>query len=362
MAEEIFEKDNIEKREKQTTIIEIKSNTQAMKDEFLNILKLVSPGTSLRAGLDGIVESKRGCLIILENDIANRIIDGGFKINARFTPQRLIELAKMDGAIVLSSDLRRIVHANVLLVPDSKIPSQETGTRHKAAERAAQMTGSLSIAISERKNQINLYYKELKYHLKDKSEILRRATETLQILEKQREIFDKNVEKLNQMEIFDDPNVVQAAKVIQCGRIMQKILDSQEKTIIELGNEAVALRFRVRELMKGVEKETDLVIKDYTRLNLKKSKTLLSNLSYEELIDTENILLAIAQNENNILDPIKGWRLLSKTKLSDKETNFILKELRSINSILNSKKEIFDNIIGEEKAIVLMKDLSRIKS
>ncbi|MEM3113123.1 MAG: DNA integrity scanning diadenylate cyclase DisA [Candidatus Pacearchaeota archaeon] len=351
-----------EKKEKQTTIIEIKHSGHSTNEEFLNILKMVSPGTSLRSGIDGIVEAKKGALIVLENENVNRIIDGGFKINAKFTPQKLIELSKMDGAIVLSKDIKRVIYANVMLVPDSKIPSQETGTRHKAAERTAKMTGTLTIAISERKNQINIYYKDLKYHLKDKSEILRRATETLQILEKQRELFDVNIERLNYLEIFNDLNIIQAAKVIQKGKIMQKILESQEKTLIELGNEAGAIKLRIKELMKDVEKETDLVIKDYTKLNLKKSKILLDNLSYEELIDNENILLALAQNENNQVELIKGWRILSKTHLDENEISKIINELNDLQVILESKKEKFEQIIGNEKAIILAKDLARIKN
>ena len=351
-----------EKKEKQTTIIEIKHSGHSTEEEFINILKMVSPGTSLRSGIDGIVEAKKGALIVLENDNVNKIIDGGFKINAKFNPQRLVELGKMDGAIVLSKDAKRIIHSNVLLVPDSKIPSQETGTRHKAAERTAKMTGTLAIAISERKNQINLYYKDLKYHLKEKSEILRRASETLQILEKQRELFDSNVERLNYLEIFNDLNIVQAAKVIQKGKIMQKILESQERTLIELGNEASAIKLRIRELIKDVEKETDLVIKDYTKISMKKSKTLLENLSYEELIDTENILLALAQNENNQVEFVKGWRILSKTHLEDSEIFQLINQLNDLQVILESKKDRFESIIGNEKAIVLAKDLARIKN
>ena len=324
----------IEKKERQTTIVEIKNNESATKEEFLNILKLVAPGTSLRTGIDGIVDAKKGGLIVIENDFVNNILEGGFKINARYTPQKLIELAKMDGAIVISRDLKRIVYVNIMLVPDSKIPSQETGTRHKSAERTAKMTGTLAIAISERKNQINLYYKDLKYHLKDKSEILRRTTETLQVLEKQRELFDTNVEKLNALEIKNDLNIIQASKVIQRGKVMQKILESQERTLIELGNEAGVLKSRIKELIKGVDKETDLVIKEYTKLNLKKSNNLLENLSYEELLDNENIILALAQDENNNIELIKGWRLLSKTNLSEKEVATLIKEIGDLPKIL----------------------------
>jgi len=128
----------------------------ATKEEFLSVLKLVSPGKSLRTAIDSIVDARKGGLIVVENSMVEGIIDGGFRVKTKFTPQKLLELAKMDGAIILSKDLRKILSANVTLIPTSKIPTQETGTRHKAAERTAKMTGTLTIAISERKNQIQI--------------------------------------------------------------------------------------------------------------------------------------------------------------------------------------------------------------
>ncbi|MEM3074688.1 MAG: DNA integrity scanning diadenylate cyclase DisA [Candidatus Pacearchaeota archaeon] len=357
-----MDKELVEKKEKQTTIIEIKPTEVATKEEFFNVLKQVAPGTALRSALDNIVDAKKGGLIVIENDLVNKILDGGFKVNTRFTPQKLLELAKMDGAIIISKDMKRINYANVTLTPDSKIPSEETGTRHKSAERTAKMTGTLTIAVSERKNQIHLYYKNFKYYLRDKTEILRRATETLQILEKQRELFDSYIERLNYHEIYNDLNILQAAKVIQKGKTMQKVLESQELTLIELGSEAIALKLRIRELMKDVEKETDLVIKDYTKLNLKKSKSLLDNLSYEELIDTDNILLALAQTENSVINFIKGYRILSKTKLSEKEIIQVIDEFKNLQNIIKAKQEDFEKIIGKEKSIVLTRDLARIRN
>lgn len=147
------------------------------------ILKLVSPGTSLRIALDDILRAGNGSLIVVMNDKIAEIIEGGFKVNCKFTHQRLSELSKMDGAVILSEDLKKILYANVLMIPDSSIPTNETGTRHKAAERSARQAGTIVIAVSERRKKITLYYSGLRYVLKNAEEILRRATETLQILE-----------------------------------------------------------------------------------------------------------------------------------------------------------------------------------
>ena len=356
------EADMEQKKEMQTTIIEIKNNQQATKEEFLSILRLIAPGTNLRSALNGIVEAKNGGLIIVENEVVHQVLDGGFKVNCRFTPQRLIELAKMDGAIVLSNDMKRITYANVTLAPDSRIPTKETGTRHKAAERTAKMTGTLAIAVSERKNEINLYYKDIKYHVRSTVEILRRATETLQILEKQRDLFDSNLAKLNQMEIDNDISLRQACKVIQKGKAIEKILDSQEKTLIELGNEATTLKLRIKELMKDVERETDLVIREYTKLNLKKSRNILEGLSYEELLDVENILITLAQKEDNNFNAIKGWRLLSKTSLEEKEIADLVSKFQNLGNIMGAKLDEHKEVLGSEKAETLIKELQRFRN
>ena len=176
-----------EKKEMQTQIISVTpeaNGNKATKEEVINILRQVTPGTHMRTGLNGIVQSKKGALIVVDKPGIANIIDGGFKLNCKFTPQRIIELSKMDGAIILSRDMKRITHANVTLYPDTKIPTNETGTRHKTAERTAKMMGTLVICISERKNEINLYYKNIKHPLKETSEIMSRSTQMLNILEK----------------------------------------------------------------------------------------------------------------------------------------------------------------------------------
>ena len=101
-------------------------------NEIKNILKIISPGTNLREGLENILRAKTGGLIVFgDSEEVMSIVDGGFTINAEYTPAYIYELAKMDGAIVLSQDLRKIVCANAQLLPDPTVPTYETGTRHR---------------------------------------------------------------------------------------------------------------------------------------------------------------------------------------------------------------------------------------
>lgn len=354
---------NVSKKEVQGTIVPIQTNGSAKvtEEEFFLILKMVAPGTNLRASLDGVLKIGKGALIAVENNTLTSMLDGGFRVNCRFTPQRLMELTKMDGAITLSKDLKRISQANVMLTPDSKIKSSETGTRHKAAERTAKQTGGLVIAISERKNEINLFYKNLKYNLKNTSDVLRRANEHIQLLEKQRELFDVHIDKLNALELRNHPNLSQALTVIQKGKLIQKISDDLKRYVIELGSEGILMKTRLKELIVGVEKETNLVIKDYTKLDTKKSRVLLDSLSYDEILDSNNILSALAFENNTKLVPIKGWRILSKTSLLDADVAKIIKQAGSLGKAVHSNPSEYSSLLGEDKIVMFKQEIDRIK-
>ncbi|MEI6850240.1 MAG: DNA integrity scanning diadenylate cyclase DisA, partial [archaeon] len=269
------------KKEVQEKIIPVLNNNngKVTEEELFNVLKMIAPGTNLRSAIEGALKGGKGALIVIDNEHLLPLIDGGFRVNCRFTPQRLAELTKMDGAIVLSSDCKRIDYANVLLTPDSKIKTSETGTRHKAGERTAKQIGGVVITISERKHDITLFYKGLKYPIKSTEEIRRKVNENIQLVEKQRELFDSYIEKLNKLELRNYHNIDQSILVIQKGRLIQKISEDLKKHLVELGNEGTLLKTRLKEIIMGVDKETSLVIKDYTNLDVKKTKTLLEALS-----------------------------------------------------------------------------------
>src|SRR3989338_11188683 len=202
-----------EKKEVQEKIIPSNkegNNSKVSEEEFFNVLKMIAPGTNLRAALEGALKGGRGAMIVIDNESLFPLIDGGFRVNCRFTPQKVAELAKMDGAIVLSRDAKRIDYANVLLTPDSKIKTSETGTRHKAAERTAKQVSGLVIAISEKKHDITLYYKNIRYPIKPTEDIRRKVNENIQLLEKQRELFDSYIDKLNKLELRNYHNIEQA--------------------------------------------------------------------------------------------------------------------------------------------------------
>ncbi|MBS3098846.1 DNA integrity scanning diadenylate cyclase DisA [Candidatus Pacearchaeota archaeon] len=338
-----------------------KQNYKTTDEEFLNILRLIAPGTNFRAALNGALKIGKGALVTVENSHLLSLIDGGFRINARFTPQRFMELTKMDGAIILSKDMKKINYANAMLAPDNRIKSNETGTRHKTAERTAKQTGNLTIAISERKNEITLYYKNVRYPILPTDDLIRKSNDYLQTIQKQRELFDKNIQTLTRVELRNQQTLSHAVSTIQKGVFAQKIAANMHRYILELGNEGTLIKTRLKELIEGVEKETDLVIKDYTNISLRRTKEVLENLSYENVLDKEEIIKALGYENSQKISAIKGWRILSKTSLSDAEIASLIKETGTLGAAIHSRSVLLNTFLGEEKTKLFDEEIRKIK-
>src|SRR6187401_932236 len=159
--------------------------------ELLAALTVVAPGSALRAGLDRVLQAKMGGLVVVGDgpEVLN-ICSGGFLLDAAFSPQRLSELAKMDGAIILASDATRIARANVHLVPNPNVPTSETGTRHRTGERVARSIAVPVITVSEDQQVIAVYVGDEKHPLEPIPRLLNRANQALSTLERYRTRLD----------------------------------------------------------------------------------------------------------------------------------------------------------------------------
>ncbi len=314
---------------------------------FMDFIKLVSPGTPLRSVIGDLVRSGLGGLIVFDSPElhSNSLFEGGFRINCRFTAQKLFELCKMDGAIIVSSDLKRILYANVLITADNSINTSETGTRHKAAERIAKQAKTFVVAVSERKKKTTLYYSKSRYYLKSTEELIRGISSTLQVLEKQREIFDELLNNLNILEMSELVSVSDVCKVIQRAEMILKISESIKKNFTEIGKEGNIMQMRYRELIRGVEKAESEVLRDYSILSLKKSLLLLSNLTFDGLLDIEPIsrLILDKPQEESIFP--KGFRFLSHLTLSEKEISQIVKQFGNLKNILEAESKDYEFLL-----------------
>lgn len=325
----------------------------------LDILKRLSSGTELREALNDIVNGGMGALIVSHNSKSPDIFQGGFRVDCKFTSKRLAELAKMDGAIILSDDFRKILYANTLLIPESSLSTNETGTRHQAAERTAKQINGLVIAVSERRREISIYYQNAKYVLQHTEDLLRRATETLQILEKQRDVFNELLTNLNVLEITDLVSVADVCKILQRIEMIRKMANIINEYIVELGREGVIVRMRMREVIQGVEKEQRFIIKDYSP-GSEKAVHSLERLNFEELLDTENIARIIFGKFLDSAVIPRGYRILSKTNLNNSDIDDLIKNFSDFQGILNKGEEELILILGE-KTEEFRKDLEHLK-
>ena len=236
-------------------------------DALHRALAQVAPGTALRDGIDRVVRAKMGALVVVSDDPeVLAICSGGFLLDAEYTPQRLSELAKMDGAIILTTDTSRIARANVHLVPDPSVPTAETGTRHRTAERVAMSLGVPVISVSEEMSVINLYAGGMRRQLNDIGRLLDRANQALQTLERYKTKLDDATSALTALEIEDVVTVRDVAAVVQRGEMVRQIAAEIETMIVELGVDARLLRLQLDEVFTSLDDELELVIADYPTL------------------------------------------------------------------------------------------------
>lgn len=227
-------------------------------------LAMVAPGTALRDGLERIVRGNTGALIVLGFDpVVGEICSGGFKLDAEFSATRLRELAKMDGAVVLDQGGTRILRAAVQLVPDPRLPTQESGTRHRTAERVARQTGYPVITVSKSMRTIAVFIASDRYVLEDSAALLTRAHQALSTLERYKRRLDDAASALSALEIEDRATVGDLAVVAQRLEMVRRVTDEIGGYLVELGTDGGLLGLQLDELTAGTARERDMLLRDY---------------------------------------------------------------------------------------------------
>lgn len=349
-----MEEENLGKKE----VVKISAKKAKAKKEkgFVDILKMFAPGTSIRTALNDLLRARMGALIVIDNGELENIVEKGFRVNSKFSPQKLVELSKMDGAIILSKDLKKILHANTLLSPKSGITTKETGIRHKAADRTAKQAQTMVVAVSERRNKITLYYKDSSYELAASSEILRRATETLQTLEKQKEMFNDLLDELNLLELKRLVTINDVSAVLQRLEIMKRISAIIKKYLAELGKEGMVINMGLKESMKNLDKEEKMILKDYFTSNSAFASKLLSRMDFDFLLEPMNISRMLFEELHDKPISPKGLRILGKTNLLERHTVALVKMFKKLDKILLASDEELLEVLGNEGLVTFFKE------
>jgi len=288
---------------------------------MLESLAQIAPGQPLRAGVDRILQASMGALVVVGDgpDVLG-ICSGGFLLDAEFTPQRLSELAKMDGAIILAADTSRIARANVHLVPNPNVPTSETGTRHRTAERVAKSVDVTVISVSEDMGIISVYRHDQKRPLEATTRLLNRANQALQTLERYKSRLDAVSGGLSALEVEDLVTARDVVTVLQRAEMVRRIAEEIEGYIVETGSDGRLIRLQLEELMGGVDDDRRLVLSDYvapsTTWTLDDSMAHLGGLTYDELLDPAIVAELLRHHArrgelDTHLQP-RGFRLLGK--------------------------------------------------
>lgn len=344
----------------------------ASRDErLLAVLQRMAPGTPLREGIDRIIKASKGAIIVIGHaEELDPLISGGFKLSAKFTAQRLSEVAKMDGAIVLDDGLERIMFANVHLVPDPKIPTSETGTRHRTAERVAKQTGKPVISVSESMRIVSLYVDATKHTLEEISSILFRANQALSTLERYRSRLDEVSSALSALEMDHVVSLRDVVSVLQRGEMVRRIAEEIEAYVAELGSDGRLLELQLEELMSGVERQRRLVVADYNPDRRRKVETILAQLDAIEanqLLESWRIASALGFTDDNggldqSLAP-RGYRMLSRIpRLPWTIVERLVDRFGTLARVMEADLVALDEVegIGEARARSIKEGLARL--
>lgn len=346
---------------------------QNNNENITKILSKIAPGTPIRDGLENILKARTGALLLFtdDNDVIEKLVDGGFYIDEDYTSSKLYELAKMDGAIVLSGDMKKILFANAQLIPSYDISTTETGTRHRTAERTAKQTGELVISISQRRNIITLFKGNERYILEDTEVVLNKANQALQTLEKYKKVFDSKLNILNEYEFNDIVTLDNVLTVIQRAEMVMEIADEIQKNIAELGEDGRLIDMQLEQLIGGIEKEKMKIVKDYSIVQNKKDEEIikeLKSLEYEELLEEQNIAKILGydsfENYEELAVYPRGYRILSKIpRVPSNIVENLVKTFRSFQHIIYAEIEDLDKVdgIGEVRARNIKSSLNRMK-
>ena len=339
---------------------------------MLDALAQVAPGPPLREGLDRILQAGMGALVVVGDgpEVLN-ICSGGFLLDAAFTPQRLSELAKMDGAIILSPDASRIARANVHLVPSPNVPTSETGTRHRTAERVARSIPVPVISVSEDQQVIAVYVNDEKHPLENIPRLLNRANQALQTLERYKNRLDTVASSLSALEIEDLVTLRDVVTVLQRTEMVRRIAEELESYVVELGVDGRLVRLQLEELMGGVEDDRRLVLRDYFHeedtWHLDEALGGLASLTTDDLLDLKQVASVLhlppgtADLDTNVSP--RGYRLLARVpRLPDAVVDRIIERFGSLQKLLRASVADLDEVkdVGESRARSVKEGLTRL--
>lgn len=331
-------------------------------------LAAVAPGTALGDGLDRILRGRTGAIVVLGYDSSvQALCSGGFEVDVEFTPSRLRELSKMDGAVVMDEGLAKIRRANVQLLPDPGIETSETGMRHRTAQRVARQTGYPVISVSKSMHTIAIYVGGERHVLEDADVLLVKANQALNTLERYQTRVEEVLTSLSYLEIEDLVTVRDVVQVAQRIEMVMRIWREMDAYAVELGSDGRLVQLQVEELVSGIPHDRDLLLADYTSTDPQELMARLEALDGGALAQPAEVAraLRIPQGSQGLDTPVsaRGHRMLDRVpRLPHSVANAIVAHMGSLQHIMGSTVDELQEVegIGPLRARAVRESLSRI--
>jgi diadenylate cyclase len=340
--------------------------------KILSAVARIAPGTELRQAIDDIIRSSEGALIVIgePNDLAF-LLSGGMRLDQPFTPQFLYELAKMDGAIIVNTPVTKIAHANVQLMPDPTIASNETGTRHRTAERVAKQTEALVISISQQRETVTVFVGQSRYQLEPIADVLAKTNQALGTLETYRTRLEQVLTRLTALEFQNAVMLDDVLVTLQRAELTTRMAEEIERACVELGEEGRLIRMQLEELVADVPDEKAALVYDYhadggaerTREGLEA----LAGIPYDQLLEFELLAVLGYPASVNPLDHSispRGYRVLSHIpRLPDAVVKRVVSTLVGLEGIVRASQRELEAVegVGTVRAREIREGLRRLQ-
>jgi diadenylate cyclase len=339
----------------------------------MRALEMVAPGTSLREGLEDILNAGTGGLLAIgDPEELSFLFSGGIKLDVDYSPAMLYQVAKMDGAIILNANATKISMANVQLMPDPTILTAETGTRHRTAERVSKQTEAIVIAISQRREVISVYVDGVKYILEDIPVVLAKANQALATLEKYRTRLDQVSTRLTALEFEGGVTLHDVLTVLQRSEMVTRMAVEIERYIVELGSEGRLIEMQLEETIVGTATEKAALVHDYlshySEEAFAAAMEQISRLQHQDLLDFGRLaeLLGYDRKLNTLDYPVspRGYRILGRIpRLPKLVVAQIVREFGGLDELLaatDAELELIEGV-GEIRAKEIREGLRRLQ-
>ena len=313
----------------------------------------------MRRALERIIQQSKGGLVVLgAGALVAEVGSGGFElVGATFTPARLAELSKMDGGIVLDDSWGTILGAGIHFVPDGSIPTDETGARHRTAERMAAQTGKPVVAVSEGRRVATLFYQGQKIELATPTEVAARVNQELQSLDRLRGRLDEAEGKLTRLEVAGLATFRAAVTVLQRAEMVDRLGEVVAARTLTLGEEGRIVSLQLHDLLGGVDWAIRAVLQDYLkplrRGAVDRAMSRVRALSGTDLENPGRVGKELGFPDLDDPAEARGFRILSALgRLPDSVREDIVRHFGSVSRLLRANEEALLRVegVGETRA------------